>query len=233
MRVLVTRPAGDAEDTAALLKARGHEPLLAPLLAVRFHDGHPLHLDDVQALLFTSANGVRAFARRSSRRDFPAFAVGSQTAQAARDVGFADVRNADGDAKDLAQFVRRTRKPEDGPLLHAAGAEAEGRLARMLTDAGYSVRTQVLYDVPNADALPAAARDALAAGTLDAILLFSTRSATAFVDLVGQAGLRDRCAGLVVCCISEAAARPLSGLTIKDIRIAARPSQGALLDCLG
>jgi len=233
MRVLVTRPAGDAEDTAALLKARGHEPLVAPLLVVRFHDGHPLHLDNVQALLFTSANGARAFARRSSRRDFKVFAVGTQTAQAARDAGFSEVANAAGDAIDLVQLVHRSCSPEGGALLHAAGAEAEGRLARGLTEAGYAVRTDVLYDVPSVDALPDAARSALTAEALDAVLLFSARSAAAFADLVNKAALRERCARLVFCCISEAAAEPVKTFPAKAIRIAARPNQTALLDCLG
>jgi len=233
MRVLVTRPLDDAEETAALLRARGHEALIAPLLGVHYHDGHALHLDGVQAILATSANGVRAFARRTSRRDFPIFAVGSQTAQAARDAGFAEVRNADGNARDLAALVGQTFEPQTGVLLHAAGAEAQARLAAALTDAGFTVRTEVLYDVPVADALPDAARAALAGGTAGAVLLYSARSAQAFVALVSQAGLRQVCESLLACCISEAAAAPLAGLPLKEIRIAPRPNQEALIACLG
>src|SRR5689334_6266641 len=143
MRVLVTRPVDDANETAALLHARGHDAIVAPLLEVRYHDGHPLHLDAIQGLLATSANGVRAFARRTSRRDFAVFAVGSQTAQAARDAGFSDVRNADGDAGTLAQTVQASASPQDGPLLHVSGAEAAGRLAAALTAAAVMVRTEI------------------------------------------------------------------------------------------
>ncbi len=232
MHVLVTRPIDDAEETAALLRERGHEPLVAPLLSVRYHDGHALHLEGVQAILATSANGVRAFARRTSRRDFCVFAVGSQTAQAARDAGFSDVRNADGNADALAEAVRGWAKPQDGALLHAAGAEAEGRLADRLRAAGFTVRNEVLYDVPAADQFPEAARTALAAGELDAVLLFSARSAQAFAACVAQAGLQTECSRLLACCISEAAAKPLAGLDFKAIRIAARPNQAALLDGL-
>ncbi len=233
MRVIVTRPLEDGEATAALLHAMGHEAIVAPLLGAHFHDGQPLHLDGVQGLLFTSANGARALARRTSLRDFPVFAVGTQTAQAARDAGFADVRNADGDAAHLAAIVRQSAKPQDGPLLHASGAEAEGRLARSLAEAGFTVRTEILYDVPLAAELPHAARGALAQGTADAVLLYSTRSAQAFADLVAKAGLDAALPRLIACCISEAAARPLRALPFRAIRIAARPNQAALLDCLG
>jgi uroporphyrinogen-III synthase len=227
MRVLVTRPIDDANEIAALLKARGHDPVVAPLLEVHYHDGHPLHLDGIQAVLATSANGVRAFARRTSRRDFPLFAIGAQTAQAASDAGFTDIRNADGNADTLAQAVQATAKPGDGPLLHATGAEAEGRLAAALTTAGFTVRTEILYDVPAVTDLPPAARDAFP--TLDAVLIFSARSAQAFVDCVK--GLST--AHLVAVAISTAAAKPLSALNFREVRIAAHPNQASVLDALG
>jgi uroporphyrinogen-III synthase len=233
MRVLVTRPAEDAMETAALLRERGHEPVIAPLLGVHYHDGPPLDLDGVQALLATSANGVRALARRTARRDLAVFAVGSQTSEAARAAGFTDVRNADGNSENLANAVRGWAASDGGALLHAAGAEAEGRLADILTAAGYSVRTAVLYDVPAVATLPESARAALADCTLDAVLLLSARSAQVFTACVAQADLATACRRVTAVCISEAAAKPLAGLAFKDIRIAARPNQSSLLDCLG
>jgi uroporphyrinogen-III synthase len=233
MRVLVTRPLDDARDTAAQLAVRGHEAIVAPLLSVRFHDGHALHLDGVQALLFTSANGVRALARRTSLRDFAVFTVGSQTAEAAREAGFTDVHNADGNVETLAETVRAAIKPKVGTLVHAAGAEAEGRLAALLSAAAFKVRTEVLYDVPAIAELPAAARDAIAADAVDAVLIFSARSAQVFVDSVGKAGLAAACASIIAVCISEAAAKPLAALVFREIRIAPKPNQISLLDCLG
>ena len=228
MRVLVTRPADDARETAALLKARGHDPVIAPLLGVRYHDGAPLDLDGVQGLLLTSANGARALARRTSRRDLAVFAVGTQTAQAARDAGFGDVRNADGDAATLGDAVRRMADPAAGTLLHAAGAEAEGRLAQLLGAAGFRVRTAVLYDVPAVAALPDAARAAW--DGLDAVLLYSARSAQVFAHCTRAAACDP--SRLLAACISPGAAKPLAGLAVRAVRIAARPNQDALLDCL-
>ena len=228
MRVLVTRPQDDADETAALLRARGHEPVVAPLLGVNYHDRQALHLNGVQGLLFTSANGARAFARHTSRRDFTVFAVGTQTTEAARAAGFRDIHNADGNSEDLARTVRAAADPNSGTLLHAAGAEAEGRLAAALAAAGYDVRSEVLYDVPAVGVMPRAARDAWP--TLDAVLLYSARSAQVFADYVRAADLD--CAGVVACCISEPAAKPLGPLALKAVRIAARPTQTALLDTL-
>ena len=79
MRLLVTRPREDGEAFAKLLAARGHEAVVAPVMEVQFLAGPPVPLEGVQAVLATSANGVRALVRRTQRRDVPLFAVGPQT----------------------------------------------------------------------------------------------------------------------------------------------------------
>ena len=117
MKVLVTRPAEDGAEIAKRLAAMGHEALLAPLLRIEFLAGPPLSLDDVQAILATSANGVRALARRTSVRDLPLFAVGPQTAAAAQEAGFVRIRNAAGDAK--FREIRIAAAPNQDSLLEA------------------------------------------------------------------------------------------------------------------
>jgi uroporphyrinogen-III synthase len=233
MKVLVTRPRPDAEKTAAALRNRGHVAVLAPLLDVQFRDDPEIAFDGVQAVLLTSANGARALARRTARRDVPVFAVGAQTAEAARQTGFANVRSADGDARALADAVPRWAKAEDGALLHASGAQTAGNLAARLRASGFTVRAQTLYDVVPAARLPAAAADALASGDLESVMFFSPRSARIFSDLVGKAGLGHACGQLVAFCISEACAQALGDLPFRAIWVAARPDQDALLDLAG
>ena len=78
MRVLVTRPRPDAEAFAEALATRGHEALIEPLLEITLAEASalPLELDAFQALLVTSANGLRAFAALPERRALPAFPPG-------------------------------------------------------------------------------------------------------------------------------------------------------------
>ncbi len=228
MRILVTRPREDAEATAAKLRALGHEPIVAPLMEIRFYDGAPVALDGVQAILATSANGARAIARRSTRRDIPLFAVGRQTAQAARLAGYTTIRNADGDGAALAQAAAHWAKPQDGALLHAAGAQTKGGLAAALGANGFSVRTEILYGAVPAIALPDSAVAALRGQKLDAVLLFSPRGARTFAGLAQ--GLS--CATVTAICISQAAADALAGVAFRTVLVAARPDQDAMLACL-
>jgi uroporphyrinogen-III synthase len=230
MRVLVTRPEFDARATAEALRARGHIPLLAPLLEVRFRPGAPQALDGIDGILATSANGVRALAERTERRELPLFAVGPQTAAAAREAGFLSVVSADGDAAALAEAVPRWLT--SGTLFHAAGDNAQGTLAAALAAKGYAVESEVLYDVVAATALPAPAAEALAAGALDAALFFSLLSARIFAACVQPADLADACTRLIAACISEATAKALSPLVFAALRVAEKPNQEALLACL-
>ncbi len=232
MRLLLTRPSDDAERLAALLEQRGHEPVVAPLMEFRAHTGETLALDGVQAVLATSANGIRALTTRTSRRDIPIFAVGPQTEEAARKAGFAVVHNADGDASALVELVVRSANPEQGALFHAAGADTAGRVRRRLEAAGFRVTSPVLYETVAPTTLPLSARNALSQGRLDGVLLFSPRSAKIFAGLVADAGLAPACQALDAYCISAATAEGLGGLRFQRVIVAEAPNQEAILALL-
>jgi uroporphyrinogen-III synthase len=230
MRILVTRPAEDGAEIARLLADMGHEALLTPLLTVEIPSGPPLMLDGVQAVLATSANGVRALATRTIARDVPLFAVGPQTAEAASQAGFIRVRNADGDAVALAGAVPSWADPAAGALLHAAGEDGSGWLADALTAKGFQVRREVLYRVEPTRDLPAAAVHALQENTVQAALFFSPRSARIFADCATRAGIST--ARLLAVCISANTAHALKDLTFAETRVATAPNQSALLASL-
>jgi uroporphyrinogen-III synthase len=228
MRVLITRPEEDAGRIAALLKERGHESVIASLLAVRFHDGPEISLAGVQAVLATSANGVRALARRTKQRDVPVFAVGPQTEEEARALSFRNVRNASGDSRTLAAATMQWASPEKGALLHVKGAEADGTLATLLKAQGFDVQTGVLYDVAAATALPNDIGAMFARHEIDAALFFSARSAQVFRDCAQGLDLSP----VIAACISESTAAALPPLSFREVRIASAPNQIALLTCL-
>jgi len=232
MRILVTRPEEDSYEVSQKLRAMGHAVIAAPLLDVQFHDGPEISMDGVQAILATSANGVRAIAQRTKRRDVPLFAVGPQTEAGARAAGFAHIRNANGDGRALARATAEWVKPENGTLLHAAGAEAPKQLVAELEKSGFTVRREVLYEAQAAERLPDIAAKALKADGLDAVMHFSSRSARTFAECVMREGLAAPCEKLIALCISNTAAKALSPLHFREIRIAKAPNQQALLELL-
>lgn len=229
MRILVTRPREDGEATVAKLKSLGHEAIAAPLLDIRLREDVTVDLTGVQAILATSANGIRAFERATQRRDLRVLAVGPQTAEAARLAGFTQVENAAGDAANLAEAAARWARPQDGALLHAQAQETRGGLSERLRALGYDVRNLVLYEAVAVESLPTDAAEALQSGKLDAAMFYSPRSARVFFNCVVNAGIAQTTSGISALCISKPTADSLRPLVFREILIAARPDSEAML----
>ncbi|MCW8916381.1 MAG: uroporphyrinogen-III synthase [Magnetovibrio sp.] len=232
MRLLVTRPSADSAPLLAQLKRMGHEGLSAPLLDISVLPGDELNMDGVQALLFTSANGARAFAGRSYERCLPALCVGDATAREALALGFEDVKSASGDVVALAQLVERECQPNGGTLLHPAGSKVAGDLAGRVEAAGFSYRREVLYQAIKADELPQEAKDAIQAGSLGGVLMYSPRTGAAFARLVDKAGLTAHLNQVDAYCLSDAVAQEVQDLAWRRVKISATPDQASLLALL-
>jgi uroporphyrinogen-III synthase len=235
VRILLTRPKADAQRTAAALRARGHEVIVAPLLDLEILSDADLGPGSWSAILVTSANAVRAIAghrRRDALRGIAVFTVGDRTAQAMRDAGFIGVTSAGGDVSDLAMLVAAHLKPP-ARLLYLAGEERAGDLAGLLRDRNFAVHTALVYRAVVAANLPRHAADALAAG-LDGVLHFSRRSAEAYVNAARKTGLlKEALAKPIHYCLSARIAEPLTAAGATEIRIAARPDEAALIALCG
>ncbi|MBI2254876.1 MAG: uroporphyrinogen-III synthase [Proteobacteria bacterium] len=230
MRILVTRPKEDADNFAATLIARGIDVVVEPLLTIQPIANPAIDLAGVQALLFTSANGVRCFAAAEKRRDLKVFTVGEGSAAAARALGFSNIESAAGDVGSLATLVADRLKAADGVLLHAAGSSLAGDLKGQLEAAGFTVRRVTLYDALTASELSPGTLMNLRLGGIDAVALFSPRSARTFADLWRKAsGKADGLKDVTALCLSAAVAREFNDLDWRRVEIAAQPDIAALL----
>lgn len=232
MRILLTRPRDDTAALADKLKAAGHDVLSEPMLEIRFLSNAGVDLSGAQAVLFTSANGVRAFAAVETRRDLPAFAVGDTTAAAARGAGFTRVESAAGRVDDLARLVRERLSPADGALVHAAGRDVAGDLAGALGQSGFELRRAVLYIAEPARALSSETVRALKSGTIDATVFYSARTAETFSRLVNDAGLTFSLSHAIALGLSPAAVEPIKSLPWARVGAAARPNEDELIRLL-
>lgn len=232
MRLLVTRPEEGGEHSAEILRARGHDVLLAPLLRIEPVADADLGAPPFGAILLSSANAARAIAAhpRMGELDLlPTLAVGRRTAEVARMAGFTDVQSADGDVRDLSRMAAARFAGTRAPLLYLAGEERARDLAGDL--GGLQLRTVVVYRAVKLATLPDPVRMALAEDRLDGVLHFSLRSAEAYVACARTAGLLDKALALFHFCLSRRVAGALAGAV--NIRIAERPDEAALLDLVG
>lgn len=218
LRAAVTRALPDAEATAARLRALGADAIVAPLLTI-VPCGYDTNVEGAQALIFTSAAGVRAFPDARSQRARPVLAVGDATAEAARDAGFIDVRSADGDVAKLAALAKANLDPGAGKLIHIGGEHVAGDLSGELVRAGFTVERRTAYAAIVVAALPPSLHE-----RLDVVLFHSARAADAMHRLgAPQAQAR------VAACLSQSVAKSAAASGWKRIVVAPAPREDVLL----
>lgn len=226
--ILVTRAEPGAAETAERLADLGYRPIVSPVLAIAPLSPAPeLDLTDVSGLIFTSANGVRAFAEMNACRDLPAWCVGPATEAAAGEAGFAEVRCAHGDADTLVGYIL-SRDSGEGVLLHIANDAAAGQVAQRLSEAGRETRFLALYTTKPQVALTQEAAIAFGAGKIHAVLIHSAKGASAFAALIDEVDL----GAVSLIAVSERAARPARDLGFKRVQISGAPNESALLNAL-
>lgn len=237
MAILVTRPAPDNEKAATALQARGHDVLLSPMLrfeAAAFEDDGAIAFD---AVILSSANAVRAIENHAIRARLtllPVFAVGEHTARVARDAGFTNITVADGDAISLRERIAESaaagKLKKKASLCYLAGSDLSRDLAGELGARGFTVTTRTVYRMVPVAGFTRAASDAFRAGTIEAVLHYSRRSARAYLDAARADGVEISALALPQCCISDAVAGVLREAGAMQVAAARTPDEKALLD---
>jgi uroporphyrinogen-III synthase len=237
MRSAVTRPDPQASRTAERLIAAGQAPLLAPLLVFRPLPSGPIDTTRFDALAITSRSAIAALAASApdragmeALRTLPVFAVGEATAGAARAAGFARVSSADGDAAALAALLAERLAP-GARILHLTGADQAADLGALSRPHGLAVEVRIMYRMEAAGALPAPLAEAAARAEVDAVLVYSPRTAAVYADCLAASAAAARRALVRVphLALSERVAAPLRKAGIGEILVSPRPHEDAIL----
>jgi uroporphyrinogen-III synthase len=220
VRLLVTRPEPDASETAARLRALDIEAVVDPLLrSVTLPTTLP-PAEGFAALAITSANALRVLDERGEiarLQTLPVYTVGDKSAAVARQMGFAQVESAGGNAHDLVALLAGAGV--DGPVLYPTGRHQAADLAKALAPHGVMVITAAIYEMVPAERLAA---DIAA---VDGALFYSRRTAETFARLAPET---DRARpGLLW--LSEAVAAPLLAAHFVRVSLADHPSEEAMM----
>lgn len=207
-RIVVTRPAQQAEELAAPLRALGAEVLLVPTIEIGppADDGRALdaalrRLGAYRWLVVTSVNGVDALLDRAPSRPagLQVAAIGPATASRMRAAGWAvDLVPDEYVAEALLDALGRPAAPGDAVLL-ARAAVARDVLPDGLRDRGWTVDVVEAYRTVDALVDDDLLRDVVSA---DTVTFTSPSTVERFVGLVGVAGVPPR-----VACIGPVTAR--------------------------
>jgi uroporphyrinogen-III synthase len=209
-RVLVLRPEPGASTTARRARERGLDPIALPLFEVEPVDWQAAEASGFDGLLITSANAVRhAGEGLHALRGLPVYAVGSATAEIARDAGFDVASAGDSGVERLLGSIEPELK-----LLHLAGEDRKA-----LAGARQEIRTITVYRSRAKDVSLRAAAGGVA-------LIHSPRAGRRFADLVEASDL-DK-GTIAIAAISQEAA-DAAGEGWASVDAADSPSDEALL----
>lgn len=229
MHLLLTRPEEDSRRSAEKLIAAGHRVTIAPMTRIVFRPGPDIAPDGCQALVFSSANAVRAFAARSAVRDIRVFTVGDRSAGIARDLGFAEVRSAAGDSGDLTALLARCLSPAGDPVLYLTGRHIAADIGNSPALGKFTIKREVVYEAEAVTTVSPACRKALMGGEIDAALFYSRRGAELFSALVGDYRITGALGAMTACCLAPRVAEGLKAADWAAIEIAPHPDEDHLL----
>ena len=210
--LLMTRPEPESRAFAKTLEG-AFDLVISPLFEVRIADSLPA-LPKNSGVIFTSANGVRAWQALGGGLRHPCYAVGEATGRAARDAGF-DPICANGSAADLIATIIRSAPTLS--LVHARGQHARGDVANALGLAGIETHEAVVYD-QTAVAISSQARQVLKGDRPVIVPLFSPRTAAMFWQ---QGVIR---APVAIVAMSDAVAREIDASPPNLVEVLPQPS---------
>ena len=229
MNIIVTRPEEDGGPLKKRLEAMGHHVILMPLLRIVPRPRVFIRKLPYQAIVATSANGIRALTGHADLKSIRMLTVGPQSLKAAKDAGFLKAEAHGGDLEGLVAHIQKSLQAAGGPILYLSGNETAGDLEGQLRKAGFDCWRSVVYDAVQAKDLgPAEA--ALRAGTADAVLLYSPRSARIWCKVIWDAGLAQEAASAHYFCLSKNVAATLPKAWARTI--AKSPDEVAMLALL-
>ncbi len=230
IRILVTRPEPDADETAGRLIALGLEPSVFPLMRMQTTEARLPAPEGLSGLIVTSANALRALHRRDALGPYfglRVFAVGERTAAVAKGLGFADIVSANGDAGDLIGLV--ADHAEAGSYFYPSAEETAHELPKTLAASGHEIIAAEIYRMVPQTRLSDEIAGQLAAGGFAAALFYSRRTAHIFARLTEPVLTPERRRALTPICLSENVAAPLVEHGFPRIVLADFPSEEAMM----
>ncbi len=236
--ILVTRPQPEADRLCVKLQTQGLKAVASPLISIEYPACPSLEYHNIQALIATSKNGLRALSRSQYKRFFlnnPLFTVGQGTALFAKTQGFSQIYEGKGTASDLPELIRENCATTEGSLFHLAGSHLSWDLKGALEQAGFDVIAPIIYHARAEEKFSGKVLSQLAMGQVSSVILMSPRIAKIFISLITQGNLACIIESLHFYCLSEKVSEVLTrhypDISLK-ISTAKTPTQDELLSLI-
>lgn len=231
LKALITRPEEDVAPLAEALTTLGIEPVVCPLLEIHYQPPETVPMDGIQAVVFTSKQGVRSVADTQPLKELPVFCVGDATAETAKALGFRKVISASGDVSSLLALIPQ-QVTKTHSLLYISGKHTAHDLPHLLSAQGYHVHPVVTYEASAVHTLPPAVITQLEQHSISLALFYSVRTVQVFESLLADAGLLDVTRTMHGFCLSDAVAGAFQKTRWRQMYVSVQPTQESLLESI-
>lgn len=230
--ILIVRPEEDSAEFITAIKERGYDALVESVLTISYTKETLPSITPETPLVFTSANGVRAFGKLSDERGHPVYTVGRNTADEARNIGFTHIEAAAGTVEDLSLLLTKTLTSSLIPALYVRGEHISSDLAGILSKKEIFLQEFVGYAAISAENLSINLLNLLDLRKIEAVMVFSKRGAQVFADLILQYDRAVRLKTTKALCMSDSVVHSVSVLPFHQTLVAEKPDRYGMMKLL-
>lgn len=178
-------------------------------------------------MVATSRNSIRALAQSAemdTALELPLFVVGPATGAVARALGFRKVIEGPGTAAGLLDVVVDHSEVNSGPIVCLSGTQRAYDMPGELQRLGYQVLSPIVYHARAAEKFSTRLVELFSIRAIDAVLLFSPRTASTYARLLKTHNLLEQAAEVCHICLSRNVADQLPARTGCNVRVAEQPN---------
>lgn len=218
--VLITRPEPGASDFAEMIRSKGLNPVMFPIIKYEDVPAQYNDIDKYSAFVFTSAQALRVFAKNSGVRDKKIFTVGDKTAEVAKNAMFTDICSADGDVEDLVKLIEK--QEVKGVILHLCSADTPKK----------TWERRVIYKSIFSHKNVSSVVDLIKSNKIGVVTLLSAKTAMSFLLFIKDNDLELDLSNIEAVCISQNVKNVAGDVTWKNLLVSSRPTALSMLDLL-
>lgn len=231
-KIIILRPKADCAEYIERIESMGYEAIAEEIMSVSFLDAElPILSPDIP-LVFTSANGVRAFVRLSAERGHPVYTVGRNTAEEAQRAGFSELESASGTVHDLVELLIKRVETGLKSVFYVRGDDISTDFSKILAKNGIISQDFVAYKGNLSENMSIDALKSLKNRDVKAVLGFSTRGAAHFSTLVRQYGRETALKTAQALCLGEGVVESFRVLPFKEVVVAPTPDRYGMMSLL-
>ncbi|MBX7145842.1 MAG: uroporphyrinogen-III synthase [Alphaproteobacteria bacterium] len=227
--VLLTRPQDDSDILCQILATYDLNIQIEPLITINPIKNISINFDQIQALIFTSKNAIKAFASLYSERHIPIFVVGEGSSNIAQSYNFTQIICGSNNALSLVPLLE-TLDYRNGKLLYLAGEMVAHDLITPLKLKKFEIEKIILYQALPLQELTPQTTMMIQSNFIHYIVFFSPRTAFIFVNLIkNDYKLVQACKNIFALCLSPEISKEIDLFSWKKILIASEANQNSLL----